>query len=117
MKIYLTDLEFFGFHGLYEAEKTIGNNFKLDIIIDFTPKVKRVEKIDQTIDYVHVYQLVQSIMDKPTPLLETLVDTIASQILANHLLVEKVFVKITKAKLFIPFFEGATAVSIEKSRQ
>ena len=24
MKIYLTDLEFFGFHGLYEAEKTIG---------------------------------------------------------------------------------------------
>jgi len=40
MKIYLTDLEFFGFHGLYEAEKKIGNRFKLDIVIDFTPPVK-----------------------------------------------------------------------------
>ena len=62
MKIYLTDLEFFGFHGLYEAEKKIGNGFKLDIVIDFTPPVERVEKIDQTIDYVHVYKTVQSIM-------------------------------------------------------
>lgn len=117
MKIYLTDLAFFGFHGLYEAEKTIGNNFKLDIIIDFTPKVKRVEKIEQTIDYVQVYQLVQKIMDIPTPLLETLLDKIADQILAEHLIVENVFVKITKEKLFIPFFEGTTSVSIEKTRK
>jgi dihydroneopterin aldolase len=103
MNIYLTDLEFYGFHGLYEAEKKIGNHFKLDIIIDFTPKVDRVEKIDQTIDYVQVYELVRSIMDIPTPLLETLVD--------------KVFVKITKQKLYIPTFEGATSVSIEKTRK
>jgi len=72
MKIYLTDLEFFGFHGLYEAEKKIGNRFKLDIIIDFTPPVKRVEHIDQTINYVQVYRQVQLIMDQPTPLLETI---------------------------------------------
>lgn len=117
MNIYLTDLEFYGFHGLYEAEKKIGNHFKLDIIIDFTPKVDRVEKIDQTIDYVQVYELVRSIMDIPTPLLETLVDKIASQILLDHLLVDKVFVKITKQKLYIPTFEGATSVSIEKTRK
>lgn len=117
MKIYLTDLEFFGFHGLYEAEKKIGNGFKLDIIIDFTPPVDRVEHIDQTIDYVQVYKMVQSIMDIPTPLLETLVDKIASQILVDHLIANKVFVKITKQKLYIPNFEGATAVAIEKSRK
>ena len=116
MKIYLTDLEFFGFHGLYEAEKKIGNGFKLDIIIDFTPPVERVERIDQTIDYVHVYKTVQSIMDTPTPLLETLVDKIATQILLDHLMADKVFVKITKQKLYIPSFEGATSVSLEKSR-
>lgn len=117
MKIYLTDLEFFGFHGLYEAEKKIGNRFKLDIIIDFTPPVKRVEHIDQTINYVQVYRQVQLIMDQPTPLLETLVDKIASKILSEHLMSDKVFVKITKQQLYIPSFEGVTYVSIEKSRE
>jgi dihydroneopterin aldolase len=117
MKIYLTDLEFFGFHGLYEAEKKIGNRFKLDIVIDFTPPVKRVEHIDQTIDYVQVYRQVQLIMDQSTPLLETLVDKIASQILSEHLMSDKVFVKITKQQLYIPSFEGITSVSIEKSRE
>ena len=56
-------------------------------------------------------------MDIPTPLLETLVDKMASQILLDHLLVDKVFVKITKQKLYIPSFEGATAISIEKTRK
>jgi len=117
MKIYLTDLEFFGFHGVYEAEKKIGNSFHLDIVIDFTPPVKRVELLDQTIDYVQVYKKVQSIMAVPTPLLETLVDKIASQILSDHSMADKVFVKITKQKLYIPYFEGATSVSIEKARK
>lgn len=117
MRIYLTDLEFFGFHGLYEAEKKIGNGFKLDITIDFTPPVERVEHIDQTIDYVQVYKSVQSIMDIPTPLLETLVDKIATQILSDHSMADKVFVKITKQKLYIASFEGATSVSIEKTRK
>jgi dihydroneopterin aldolase len=117
MKIYLTDLEFFGFHGLYEAEKKIGNGFKLDIIIDFTPTMKRVEHLDHTIDYVQVYKTVQSIMDTPTPLLETLVDKIATQILLDHSMADKVFVKITKQKLYIPSFEGSTSVSIEKTKK
>ncbi len=117
MKIYLTDLEFFGFHGLYEAEKKIGNRFKLDIIIDFTPPVERVERIDHTIDYVHVYKTVQSIMNEPTLLLESLVDKIATQIISDHTMADKVFVKITKQKLYIPSFEGATSVSIEKVRK
>ncbi len=116
MKIYLNDLEFFGFHGLYEAEKKIGNTFKLDIIIDFIPTVDRIEHLDQTMDYVEVYKTVQSIMDTPTPLLETLVDRIATQILSDYSKANKIFVKITKQKLSIPSFEGTAAVSIEKSR-
>ena len=116
MKIHLNDLSFFGYHGLYDGEKKIGNQFKLDIVIDFTPTVDRVEQLDQTIDYVQVYRSVESIMNIPTPLLEPLVDKIACQILKDHDVVTKVFVKISKEKLFIPNFEGLTSVSIEKSR-
>lgn len=116
MHIYLNDLVFNGFHGVYAAEKKIGNTFKVDVRIEFTPAKKIIEDLDQTIDYVNVYQLIQKIMEIPTPLLETLVAKIADQILAEHSIAENVFVKITKQQLAIPFFEGTTSVSIERNR-
>jgi dihydroneopterin aldolase len=116
MHIYLNDLIFNGFHGVYPAEKKIGNTFKVDVRIYFTPSTKIIDQLDQTIDYVQVYQLIQNIMSIPTPLLETLVATIADQILAEHAIAENVFVKITKQQLAIPYFEGTTAVSIERAR-
>jgi dihydroneopterin aldolase len=116
MRISLKNLEFYGFHGLYEAEKKMGNSFKVDVIIDFKPTVEVVDQLDQTIDYVQVFNSVKTIMAIPTPLLETLVCKIADQVLADHSIAEKVQVTITKQKLPIANFEGDTSVSIEKIR-
>jgi dihydroneopterin aldolase len=116
MHIYLNDLIFNGFHGVYAAEKKIGNTFKVDVRIQFTPATNTIDQLDQTIDYVQVYQSIKTIMETPTPLLETLVAKIADQILLDHAIAESVFVKITKQQLAIPYFEGTTAVSIERNR-
>ena len=116
MHIYLNDLIFNGFHGVYPAEKKIGNTFKVDVRIHFTPASKTIEKLEQTIDYVEVYHLVQKIMSVPTPLLETIVANIADQILEAHPIAEAVYVKITKQQLAVPYFEGTTAVDIERFR-
>ncbi|MEY4459239.1 MAG: dihydroneopterin aldolase [Bacteroidota bacterium] len=116
MHIYLNDLVFNGFHGVYPAERKIGNTFKVDVRIDFTPSTKIIDQLDQTIDYVEVYHLIQKIMEVPTPLLETLVAKIADQIITEYALVDSVYVKITKKQLAIPTFEGTTAVSIERNR-
>ena len=116
MHIYLNDLIFNGFHGVYPAEKKIGNTFKVDLRIQLTPVTKTIEKLDQTIDYVQVYALIQKIMAVPTPLLETIVTNIADQILAAHPMAESVYVKITKQQLSVPYFEGITAVDIERTR-
>jgi dihydroneopterin aldolase len=116
MHIYLNDLIFNGFHGVYPAEKKIGNTFKLDLRIQLTPTTKTIDQLDQTIDYVQVYALIQKIMEVPTPLLETIVTNIADQILAAHPMAESVYVKITKQQLSVPYFEGTTAVDIERTR-
>jgi 7,8-dihydroneopterin aldolase/epimerase/oxygenase len=116
MRVCLNDLIFKGYHGLYDAEKKLGNTFRVDVIIDFTPKVNIVDQMDQTIDYVEVYQLVKKMMETPTPLLETLVCKIADQILLEHTIAQYVLVKITKETLPILFFEGKTSVSIEKRK-
>ena len=116
MHIYLNDLIFNGFHGVYPAEKKIGNTFKVDVRIQMTPATKTIHKLEDTIDYVQVYALIQKIMAVPTPLLETIVANIADQILAAHPIAELVYVKIPKLQLSIPYFEGTTAVDIERSR-
>jgi dihydroneopterin aldolase len=116
MHIYLNDLIFNGFHGVYPAEKKIGNTFKVDVRIQFNPATKTIDKLEQTIDYVQVYALIQKIMEVPTPLLETIVANIADQILAAHSIAESVYVKITKLQLSVPYFEGTTSVSIERIR-
>ena len=116
MHIYLNDLIFNGFHGVYPAEKKIGNTFKVDLRIQLTPTTKTIDQLEQTIDYVQVYALIQKIMAVPTPLLETIVTNIADQILAAHPMAESVYVKITKQQLSLPYFEGTTAVDIERTR-
>jgi dihydroneopterin aldolase len=116
MHIYLNDLIFNGFHGVYPEEKKIGNTFKVDVRIHFTPASNSIHKLEETIDYVQVYALIQKIMEVPTPLLETIVATIADQILAAHSIADAVYVKITKQQLAVPYFQGTTAVDIERTR-
>ena len=116
MRISLNKLLFVGYHGLYPEEKNLGNNYSVEIDIDFTPKQGVIDQLDQTIDYVHVYAIVKKWMEIPTPLLETLVGKIADDILSSQALVNKVFVKITKLHLPISSFEGNVSVKIEKSR-
>ena len=116
MRISLNKLLFVGYHGLYPEEKKLGNNYSVEIDIDFIPKQGVIDQLDQTIDYVHVYAIVKKWMEIPTPLLETLVGKIADDILSSQALANKVFVKITKLHLPISSFEGNVSVKIEKSR-
>ena len=116
MRISLNKLLFVGYHGLYPEEKKLGNNYSVEIDIDFMPKQGVIDQLDQTIDYVHVYAIVKKWMEIPTPLLETLVGKIADDILSSQTLANKVFVKITKLHLPISSFEGNVSVKIEKSR-
>ena len=116
IRISLNKLLFVGYHGLYPEEKKLGNNYAVEIDIDFTPKQGVIDQLDQTIDYVHVYAIVKKWMEIPTPLLETLVGKIADDILSSQALANKIFVKITKLHLPISSFEGNVSVKIEKSR-
>jgi dihydroneopterin aldolase len=116
MRISLNKLLFVGYHGLYPEEKKLGNNYSVEIDIDFTPQQGVIDQLDQTIDYVHVYAIVKKWIEIPTPLLETLVGKIADDILSSQALANKVFVKITKLHLPISSFEGNVSVKIEKSR-
>lgn len=115
--IILKDLRFFAYHGLYEGEKVLGNDFLVNLEIGYTPENFPAKHINDTIDYAAVYQLVKNRMNIATPLLETLVADIAMDILAQFSLSNYVTISIEKMRPPVPQFIGSLGVSLTLNRE
>jgi dihydroneopterin aldolase len=109
----LQDLEFFAYHGLYESEKLLGNNFLVNATISIDANQK-IEHIYQTLDYVNVYDIIKSRMHIATPLLETIAQELVSSIYAADNRIKSIEISIKKLTPPIPDFKGAVGVSIKQ---
>ncbi len=110
LSINLNDLRFYSYHGLYEHERINGNSFIVNASIKYIPD-GLIVAINQTIDYVSIYELIKQRMDIATPLLETIVMEMANEILNQYQQVIEVEISLTKEKPPITHFEGSVGVS------
>lgn len=117
MFIHLHDVLFHSMHGLYEEEKLIGGEFLVNLSAGFTPPKEPVHLLNDTVDYVAVYELVKKRMNNPSPLLETIAMEIAQQILAQFSIIREVQISIKKLHPPIAAFEGAVGVSFSLKRE
>ena len=96
-KIELEGLEFHAYHGVYPHERSSGNKFEVDIIVETEFKEAAFQDdLSGTINYEDLYALVKNEMDKPSKLLETVGHAIAEKILASFGSAINVEVKISK---------------------
>ncbi len=96
-EIYLKELSFYAYHGLFDAEKKLGNRFEVDVKINLNDSFGNFpKKLTDTIDYGLIYKLVAIRMEIATELLENIVYDIAYQILNEFNLAQKVIVSIRK---------------------
>lgn len=116
MTIQLNNVQFYGYHGLYKEEQKVGNNFIVNLSIEFIPTAQKITSISETIDYVQVYHLVNTRMKIPTPLLETIVGDIADSIFEKFSIAQKVNIQITKEKVYIHTLNGNMSVALSKTR-
>lgn len=116
LSIHLHDLLFHGLHGLYEEEQVLGNEFRVNLTVWHREVTIPVKSLQDTINYVAVYELVKEKMAIPTLLLETLATTIAKDILATFRQAEKVQITIHKLNPPIPEFTGSVGVTFELER-
>src|ERR1700712_602640 len=116
MLIHLTNLEFFAHHGLLESEKINGNDFVIDCAVEFDEPKTVIWHMNETIDYVSVYNLIKVRMAKPTKLLETIAQLIVADIFESQMLAKKVTVTIRKMRPPIEDFIGQVGVTIIKKR-
>jgi dihydroneopterin aldolase len=110
LTIELTKLRFHAYHGLYHEEKKLGGDFEVNVTVTHQPIKLPILHLDETIDYMAVYNLIKEIMQKPEPLLETVVTLIAEEILKRFSPAEEVNVSISKLNPPILSFEGRVGV-------
>ncbi len=117
LSIHLHNIIIYAHHGIYEEEKILGNEFELNITIQYTPHKLPVKHMADTIDYVAVYELLKRRMAVPTPLLETVITDIAGQILEQFSLAENVAISIRKILPPVSQLKGSVGVSFEMNRK
>ena len=71
--IALENMNFYAYHGVYEEEQIIGNNFVVDVYITTSlGAASEDDDVHQTINYETVFLICQAEMRKTVQLLETL---------------------------------------------
>lgn len=112
--IELKNLRFFGYHGIYENEKKIGNEFEVNLKVILKPDVKVITDLDQSINYVKLFELIRTKMKKTTGLLETWAMQTAEDIHDQFNMVKEIELSIKKSHPPIENFSGSVAVSYRK---
>jgi 7,8-dihydroneopterin aldolase/epimerase/oxygenase len=116
-KVILEGLEFHAYHGVYPHERSSGNKFEIDIIVDtrFSDSAFQ-DDLAGTINYEDLYALIKAEMEKPAKLLETVVNSIYERVLEKFKEANSVQVKLSK---FNPPIGGVcrkATVMVEKAR-
>lgn len=102
-KILLKNMMFYGFHGIHEYERELGQRFHVDVeMVADLSKSEKSDKPDDGIDYTTVYSHVKEVVENHRYyMLEALAAHVAD-ILLNFPLVCEVTVRIRKSYTPIP---------------
>ncbi len=101
--ILLEGLRFFGYHGLYPEERTLGQRFLVDVTAELDLRnAGRHDEFEETINYQSLYTQVRSIVEgEPMMLIEAVADRTARSILEHFPPVTAVEVTVRKPEATI----------------
>ena len=111
--IHLKNLSFFSYHGIHEEEAITGTKFEIDVEARFQ-EGDQITRIDQTVNYVSIYRLVENIMKTPQPLLESIAIQLANDINKMDDRIKYVSIAIYKEHPPISNFSGKVGVTYDK---
>lgn len=113
--IDLKQLRFFAEHGMYQEEMRVGNEFEVDLSIGCKSPKKMITSLEQTINYVEVYRIVQEVFSERKLLLETCAMEIAEKLEVNFPEIEQITICIRKLNPPITNFSGSVGITYSRS--
>lgn len=117
-KIALYDMQFWAYHGVFEAEKTLGQRFHIDVTLslDLT-EAGQTDDLTASVSYADVFRAVeQVVVGQRFDLLEALALNIINAIFAVSGLIDSVEVTVKKPQAPIPGHFAHAAVTMTRSR-
>ncbi len=115
--IHLVDILLHGYHGLFEEEKLVGNTFKVNVTVVYTPAHFPIINLSDTIDYGAVFQILKSQMQVATPLLETLAANFCISVFEKFTTAQEISIHIQKMVPPIAGMVGSVAVGLTMNRK
>ena len=94
-------------------ERQKGNDFVVNMQVSYQPKSGTIVSLDDTIDYGALFNIMNSTMQQPVDLLETLVQEIAQAVHQKFSQVKEVTVSVEKLNPPIDRFSGSAACLIK----
>lgn len=115
-KIVIHNMLFYGYHGVFEAERELGQKFEVDVELHLDLRTAALtDDIESTLNYVEVYTMVKEIVEeREFRLIETLAENIAQQILSAFD-VKEVVVRVRKPSVAMGGPVGCVEVEITRS--
>jgi dihydroneopterin aldolase len=116
-KILLRGAQFFGHHGVGDAERQVGGRYTVDVEVDYDlAPAGASENLADTISYSQVYERVRDLVERGSfRLVEALADAIAQDLLA-HFPALGVRVRVLKTPPPIAGIVDAAGVAIVRTR-
>lgn len=115
LTICLNNVRFRAYHGLYPEERQKGNDFVVNMQVSYLPASGMITSLEDTIDYVVLFELINRIMQQPVDLLETLVQSISHAAHQRFPQIKEITVSVEKLNPPIDRFEGSTSVKYKRT--
>lgn len=95
--IRIEGMQFYAFHGHFDAEQKVGNKFTVDIKIKTdTSRAANSDQLKDALNYQEVYDVVKKEMDIKSRLLENVANRILNTLHSQFSPIKKCSVKVSK---------------------
>lgn len=118
-RILLTNLGFFGFHGVMPEENTLGQRFFLDLTcgVDLGES-GRTDSLENTVSYADIYSVVKEAFEQRRfKLIEALAQHIVDRLFAAFPTIDWIRITVHKPGAPIAMVAGEAAIEITRSRK
>jgi dihydroneopterin aldolase len=111
MTIELKGLRFFAEHGMYAEERKVGNQFEIDLEVACKVPKHVITSMEETVNYVEIYRIVEERFSEYKNLLETCAMEICEALHEHFSEIKRVSISIKKINPPITNFTGSVGVS------
>ena len=115
--VFVSNLCLHGFHGLFKAEKSLGQKFFIDMDCELKPQAARNDEMSETVHYGELCDLAERLSGETVfNLIETFAERIALAVLDTQPMVQRITVTVRKPSAPIRHFVDHVGVVITRSR-